>query len=208
MTDINPVSDGQGHNRQSLQAAFQLLKEAGYVQESGRLVHGVTRQPLAFEMMAATRAEERLFQAYMRGLERLGISASIRTVDSSQRWSRMKTFDFDMIQWTWFASLSPGNEQMNRWSVESAAIDLSLNYAGVRDPAVNTLIEALLGARERGDFVSAVRALDRLLLSGDYVIPLHHAKTQWVAHWAHIAGPEKPPVWGLVLDTWWVKPAP
>lgn len=199
-----PVSDGSGQNRAGLQAAFALLKEAGYVQEGGRLVHAATKQPLAFEIMAGSRAEERLFQAYAGALERLGIKATIRQVDSAQRWSRMKVFDFDMIQWTWLASLSPGNEQMNRWSVESATTDLSLNYAGVKEPAANALIDAILSAKERDEFVSAVRALDRLLISGDYVVPLYHPARLWVAHWADLRAPERTPLSGFALDTWWV----
>ena len=198
-----PVSDGSGQDRASLRAAHQLLREAGYIQEGGRLIHGKTRQPLAFEMMAATRSEERLFQSFAGPLERLGIVVNIRLADSAQRWARMKTFDFDMIQWTWSASLSPGNEQMNRWSVESAATELSLNYAGVKEPAANALIEAILGARERGAFVAAVRAFDRLLLSGDYVIPLYHRRAQWIAHWPSLAGPVKSSLAGFAVDTWW-----
>lgn len=198
-----PVSDGQGHNRANMEAAYRLLGEAGFKPEGGRLVHQQTRQPLSFEMMAATRSEERLFQTFAKPLERLGIEVRMRLVDSSQRWERLKRFDFDVMQWTWSASLSPGNEQMNRWSTASADVELSLNYAGVKDPAADALIEALLAAREREAFVDAVRAFDRLLLSGDYVIPLYHAKGQWVAHWSHLKRPERTPVSGLVLDTWW-----
>ena len=202
-THAQPTTDGSGHNRAGLQVAFKLLADAGWVQEGGRLVNARSRQPFEFEIMANSRAEERLFQAFAGALDRLGIKASIRTVDSAQRWSRMKTFDFDMIQWTWNASLSPGNEQMNRWSVESATTDLSLNYAGVKDPAADALIDAILTARERPEFVSAVRALDRLLISGDYVIPLYHAKTVWIAHWADLGHPARPPLSGLAIDTWW-----
>lgn len=200
-----PKSDGQGHNRANMEAAFRLLNEAGYRQEGGRLVHQTSRQPLSFEMMAATRAEERLFQTFAKPLERLGVEARIRLADSSQRWARLKTFDFDMIQWTWSASLSPGNEQMNRWSQASADVELSLNYAGVKNPASDALIEAILAAREREAFVDAVRAFDRVLLSGDYVVPLYHARSQWVAYWSHLQRPEKAPVSGLALDTWWAK---
>jgi peptide/nickel transport system substrate-binding protein len=199
-----PVSDGTGHNRANWQTAFRLLAEAGFVQEGGRLVHKVTRNPLAFEMMAGTRAEERLMQAFAAPLERLGIAVSIRQVDSAQRWARMKTFDFDMVQWTWHASLSPGNEQMNRWSVASATTELSLNYAGVKDPGVDALIEAILAAHDRPQFVAAVRALDRLLLSGSYVVPLYHAKSLWVARWKELARPDVLPLSGFALDTWWM----
>lgn len=200
-----PVTDGNGHNRAGLRAAMDLLRETGFVQEAGRLVHRETQQQLGFEMLAASRGEERLFQAYAGTLERLGIAVRIRQVDSAQRWARMKTFDFDMVQWTWGASLSPGNEQMNRWSVESATTELSLNYAGVKDPAANALIDAILSARERDDFAAAVRAFDRLLISGDYVIPLYHAEKLWIAHWAELRSPVAKPLSGFALDTWWVE---
>jgi peptide/nickel transport system substrate-binding protein len=200
-----PVSDGTGHNRANWQAAFKLLTEAGYVQEGNRLVHRDTRRPLAFEMMAGTRAEERLFQAYAAPLERLGIAVSIRQVDSAQRWARLKKFDFDMVQSTWHASLSPGNEQMNRWSVASATTELSLNYAGVSDPAADALIDAILSASERPEFVSAVRALDRLLISGSYVVPLYHARSIWVARWSELKRPANLPLSGFAFDTWWLS---
>lgn len=198
-----PVTDGQGHNRANMEAGFRLLTEAGYRQEGGRLIHQQTRRPVAFEMLAATRAEERLFQSFAKPLERLGIKVDIRLVDSSQRWSRLKTFDFDMMQWTWSASLSPGNEQLNRWSTASADVELSLNYAGVKSAAADALIDSLLAAREREEFVDAVRAFDRLLLSGDYVIPLYHSTVQWVAFWSQLQRPQKSPLSGLSLETWW-----
>lgn len=201
-----PQSDGSGRNRANLKAAVELLREAGYVQRGGRMVDAKTNAPLAFEMMAAKRGEERLFQAYARSLELIGVTVSIRTVDSTQRWSRLKSFDFDMIQWTWGASLSPGNEQRNRWGSASADAANALNFAGVKEPAVDALIEAVVAARERPAFVSAVRALDRLLLSGDYVIPLYHAKGLWVAWSRKLQRPERAPLSGVALDTWWMVP--
>ncbi|MEZ5816690.1 MAG: extracellular solute-binding protein [Hyphomicrobiaceae bacterium] len=201
-----PVSDGTGRNRPNLKAAVDLLREAGYVQRDGQMVHAATHRPLAFEMMAAKHAEERLFQAYARSLARIGVAVSIRTVDSAQRWSRLKAFDFDMIQWTWGASLSPGNEQRNRWGSSSADSANALNFAGVRDPAVDALIEAVVDAKERPRFVAAVRALDRLLLSGDYVIPLYHAKGLWTAWRKQLRRPQHAPLSGLALETWWKEP--
>ena len=119
-----PVTDGSGENRASLQAAHKLLTEAGWKLEGGRLVKdGV---PLSLEFLAQTRQQERLMLSYARTLERLGITLRIRQVDTPQYWSRLKTFDFDMIQWTWSASLSPGNEQINRWSSKAATIEGSL----------------------------------------------------------------------------------
>ena len=114
--------------------------------------------------------------------------ASARSI-RAQYWSRLKTYDFDMIQWTWGASLSPGNEQINRWSSRAADIEGSLNYAGVKNPAVDAMIEALLQAEAAEDFTAAVRAFDRVLMSGDYVIPLFYLPKVWVAYWSHLRLP-------------------
>ncbi len=201
-----PVSDGSGRNRDNLKVAIELLRDAGYVSEGGRLVHGVTRQPFSFEMMAGKRAEERLFQAFARNLAQVGIAVQIRPVDSAQRWARLKAFDFDMIQWSWGTSLSPGNEQRNRWGSGSADSENSLNFAGVRNPAIDSVIDGVVAAKERPEFVAAVRALDRLLLSGDYVIPLYHPKGLWMAWRSELKRPDRAPLSGTALETWWKVP--
>lgn len=199
-----PVTDGSGENRANLRAAHQLLSEAGYQLDGGRLVKD--GQPVAFEFLAQTRQQERLMLTYARTLERLGITARIRQVDTSQYWSRLKSFDFDMIQWTWSASLSPGNEQINRWTSRAAEIEGSLNYPGARNPAADAMINALLQANSADDFTAAVRAFDRVLMSGDYVIPLFHLPKIWVAHWSHLRFPETQALGGFDLDTWWSVP--
>ena len=111
-----------------------------------------------------------------------------------------------MIQFTWPSSLSPGNEQLFRWSSRVAKDPGSYNYAGVQNPAADAMIAAMLAAHSNEDFVSAVRALDRVLLSGHYVIPLFHAPAQWIASWKRLAHPGTIPLFGFNLDTWWVKP--
>ena len=196
-----PVTDGSGENRASLQIAYQLLTEAGWKLEGGRLVKN--GQPLTFEFLAQTRQQERLMLSYGRTLERLGIGLRVRQVDTPQYWSRLKAFDFDMIQWSWGASLSPGNEQINRWSSKSADIEGSLNYPGVKNPAADAMIEALLQARSAEDFTAAVRALDRVLISGDYVVPLFYLPKVWVAHWHNLRFPDRQPLGGFDLETWW-----
>jgi peptide/nickel transport system substrate-binding protein len=186
-----------------LREAFGLLREAGYELDGQTLVHESTGAPFTFEFLASTRAQERLMLSFARILEQIGIRVHIRQVDSAQYWSRLKSFDFDMIQWTWGASLSPGNEQLNRWSARSADTPGSLNYAGVKSPAADAMIEALLAAETREDLTAAVRALDRVLLSGDYVVPLFHVPNQWVAYWSHLRMPERTPLFGVDFDTWW-----
>ncbi len=200
-----PVSDGSGHNRENLSRGIALLKEAGFSLQKGRM-QAADGRPLNFEILAATRAQERLMLSFTNTLKRIGIDVRVRQVDSSQYQERLRTFDFDMIQAQWSASLSPGNEQVNRWGSAAADIERSLNYPGVKNPAVDAMIEALLKAEEREDFEAAVRALDRALISGDYVIPLFHARRQWVGYWAYIEPAPRPTLFGFNVDTWWHKP--
>ena len=200
-----PETAGNGDNRANMQAAYKLLTDAGYATRDGKLVKdGV---PLQFEFLALTRQQERLMLSYAETLRRLGITVAIRQVDAAQYWSRLKTFEFDMIAWSWGTSLSPGNEQLNRWSSKAADIEGSLNYPGVRNPAVDAMIVALLQAQTADDFTAAVRALDRALMSGDYVIPLFHLPKAWLAYWSHLRHPAAPPIAGYDLDSWWTAPA-
>jgi peptide/nickel transport system substrate-binding protein len=203
-----PVSDGSGENRVGRKEALALLEQAGYRLDDGALVNQATREPFAFEILATTRAEERLLLTYARALKQVGIDARIRQVDSTQYQQRKQTFDFDMIQYDWPVSLSPGNEQSFRWGSEAAVTEGSFNYAGVKNPAVDAMIKAMLEAKDRTSFVSAVRALDRVLLSSDYVIPLFHLPRQWLAYWSELRRPAKTPLYGYQLDTWWMEPKP
>ncbi|MFM1815311.1 MAG: hypothetical protein RLZ98_2006 [Pseudomonadota bacterium] len=210
MAGTVPIPSGAAYQplRPRLENAYRLLKDAGYEVRGNALVHTGSGRQLSFEFLAASKAQERLVLAFARTLRRMGIAVRIRQVDSSQYWSRLKSFDFDMIQWRWPASLSPGNEQIHRWTSRYADIEGSLNYPGVREPAVDVAISAMLAAKERAEFEAAVRVLDRVLLSGDYVIPLFHAESQWIAHWRHLSAPKVSPLTGTSLDTWWYDPAP
>ncbi len=198
-----PRSDGAGSDRRGLRAGYELLKSAGFRLVDGRMVALDGGRPISVEFLASNRSQERLMLAFGGTLKRLGITLKIRQVDSAQYWSRMKAYDFDIVQQTWRSSLSPGNEQINRWSTRAADIQGTLNYPGVRSPAADALIDALLRAKERPEFISAVRAFDRVLLSGSYVIPLFYAPGQWVAHWRRIASPASMPLTGVALDAWW-----
>jgi peptide/nickel transport system substrate-binding protein len=200
-----PVSDGTGRNRDNRRAAIALFQQAGYDQIDGRMVKKDTGEPFTFEMLAATSSEERLFLTYARQLEAVGIEASIRQIDSAQYVSRKNSFDFDVIQNAWAASLSPGNEQNNRWTREAADGEGSFNYPGVKRPAADAMIQAMLAAKTRSDFVSAVRALDRVLISGSYVVPLFRLPQQWVAHWQQLVPPKLSTLYGFRIDTWWMK---
>ena len=202
-----PVSDGSGENREGRREALSLLEAAGYRLSGGKLINAATGEPFEFEILAATRAQERLLLTYARALKQVGIEAKIRQVDSAQYQRRKQTYDFDMIQYFWPVSLSPGNEQSFRWGSEAAVTEGSFNYPGIKSAAVDAMIEALLKAEDRDGFVSATRALDRVLLSGDYVIPLFYLPRQWVAHWSDLKRPETTPLYGYQIDAWWLEPA-
>jgi len=153
----------------------------------------------------ALRVDERLALAYQRMLRPVGIDASVRFVDSSQYNARMLAFDFDMARVFWSASLSPGNEQINRWSGRTAGLEGSFNYAGADLPAIDAMIDEMLSARTKERFVDAVRALDRVLLSQHYVVPLFHTPEQWVAHSTRLGRPDTQSLSGVEWETWWVN---
>ncbi|WP_244438485.1 extracellular solute-binding protein [Hyphomicrobium nitrativorans] len=201
-----PESDGTPHNRTNARSAYEMLEAAGYELKNRRLVHTETGRPLSFEILAANISQERLLGAFVNDLAKIGISARVRVVDSAQYQQRLRNYDFDMIQFTWPSSLSPGNEQLFRWSSGVADNPGSFNYAGVKNPAADAMIAAMLAAKDDEDFVSAVRALDRVLLSGHYVIPLFHPPAQWVASWKRLGHPETTPLSGFNVDSWWVGP--
>jgi peptide/nickel transport system substrate-binding protein len=201
-----PESDGSGRDRANLRKGLQLLAEAGYERQAGRLVHKETGLPLAFEILVQTREQERLALSFERTLELAGIAVSVRQVDSAQYEERRKSFDFDVVQFVYPASLSPGSEQYFRWSQQAAEAEGSYNLAGASRPALDAMIGAMLAATSREDFVAAVRALDRVLISGFYVVPLFHAPEQWIARWARIQHPDKGSLYGAEPTTWWSAP--
>jgi peptide/nickel transport system substrate-binding protein len=203
-----PVTDGSGRDRTTLRNALTLLSEAGYELDGTVLRQRATRAPFTFEILVTTRDQERIALAYSRDLKRAGIEANVRAVDPVQFDQRRLGYEFDMIQNRWDQSLSPGNEQSFYWGSQAADIPGTRNYMGVRDPAIDGLIAALLEARERPAFVSAVRALDRTLMSGFYAIPLFNAQEQWIARWNRIEWPTATALTGYLPETWWRKPDP
>ena len=201
-----PVSDGTGENREGRKEALALLEQAGYRLEKGKL-RDKDGKPVSFEILAATRAEERLLLTYARALKQVGIDARIRQVDSAQYQRRKLNYDYDMLQYDWPVSLSPGNEQFFRWGRDAATTEGTYNFAGVKSAGVDAMIKALLEAKDSENFVAAVRALDRLLLSGDYVVPLFHPPKQWVAYWNRLKHSANTPLYGYQIDTWWSEPS-
>jgi peptide/nickel transport system substrate-binding protein len=201
-----PVSDGSGRDRETLRAALALLDEAGYAISGADMRARDTGKVLAFEILVTTRDQERLSLQFAQNLKRAGITANVRMVDAVQFDRRRITYDFDMIQNRWDQSLSPGNEQAFYWGSEAADTDGTRNYMGVKSPAIDAMIAALLRAESRPDFIAAVRALDRVLMSGSYVVPLFHASQQWVARWTAIRHPDRTPLTGYLPEVWWRVP--
>ncbi|MDD9909798.1 MAG: extracellular solute-binding protein [Ahrensia sp.] len=202
------VADGTGRDRRILRSSLTLLQGEGYKIEQGQLVDA-QGTPLAFELLIAGGAGlssqdmERLSLSYKRTAAKLGINIDVRFVDDSQFQARKGTFDFDMTITRYSSSLSPGAEQIYRWGSQSRDIEGSFNFAGVAEPAIDTAIERLLSARTEEDFTAAVRAYDRLLISGHYVVPLYHLGKEFIARWAHIERPEYTPLYGPQFPTWW-----
>jgi peptide/nickel transport system substrate-binding protein len=202
-----PVSDGTNRDRATLRQALTLLKAAGYDITGTTLRNRASGRPFAFEIMVTNRDDERLALAFSNSLARAGIAAQVRLVDDVQYQARLSSFDFDMIEYRWEQSLSPGNEQNIYWGSAAADQQGSRNYVGVKSAAVDAMIAALLRARERPDFVAAVRALDRVLISGSYVVPLFYLPSQWVARWTGVAHPARTSLYGFLPETWWRQPA-
>ena len=202
-----PRTDGRGDIRANLRQATRLLKQAGWVVRNGKRVQAGSGAPFVFEIMLVSPSFERVVLPFTRNLARLGITAEVRTVDPAQYQKRLDDFDFDMTITTFGQSLSPGNEQRDFWSSKAAATPGSRNFAGVRDPVVDALVDELIAAPDRASLVAHARALDRVLLWGFYVIPQWHVRSFRVAYWDFFARPALNPPYALGFDTWWVDAA-
>ena len=192
--------------RDNLRTAMLLLKEAGYSVRNGKMVHEETGKPLAFEVLLFQKSFERVVLPFRQNLERLGIEVSVRLVDSNQYVQRVRNFDYDMITQVLPQSDSPGNEQREYWHSSNADAAGSRNYMGVSDPVVDQLIDMVIQAPDREELVHRVRALDRVLLHGHYVIPHWHLTKDRVAYWNKLQRPVVTPKNGIDLNNWWVKP--
>jgi peptide/nickel transport system substrate-binding protein len=201
-----PVTDGSGRDRKVLKRAVDLLKEAGYTIRDGRMVDDTGRQ-LSFEIMTQSPDQEKVALAYQRFLTAIGVEAAVRTVDDSSYQQRSQSFDYDMVLKSYSSSLSPGVEQVGRWGSASRDVKGTDSFAGIADPGVDRILSAIVSARGKEDFVTAVRALDRVLMSRYYVIPLYHIAQQWVAHRKNLAHPPVTPLYGYALPAWWDETA-
>ena len=200
-----PITYGTGRDRAFLKLAYDQLTAAGY-ERKGTVLHSPSGAPVVFDVMLRDGGGQELVLAWQRTLARLGIGLTLSSVDTAQYQQRLTERDFDAILFSYSSSLSPGVEQVGRWGSAARDAPGSWNHAGVADPAVDAMIDAMLNARSREDFVDAVRAYDRVLLSGFWVVPLYHQAEQWVARWKRIARPETTPVYGYQIPSWWREP--
>jgi microcin C transport system substrate-binding protein len=202
-----PQSDGSGNIRRNLRKAQRLLRKAGWKVVNNRLVNAATGQPFDIEFLLVSPAFERVVSPFVRNLRRLGIRGSIRTVDPAQYQNRRRDFDFDIIVASFPQSLSPGNEQRDFWSSAAADRPGSRNVIGIKDKAVDRLIEILVAARDRKSLVTVTRALDRVLTWNHYLIPQWYIQSDRVAWWDRFGRPAIKPKYGIGFFTWWVDAA-
>lgn len=202
----NPVNPDQNAVRQNLKTAKKLLEEAGWKVRDGKLQKD--GQPLEVEFLLVQPAFERIVAPFVRNLERLGITANIRTIDPTQYLNRVMAHDFDIIVHSFAQSLSPGNEQRSFWGSESADRQGGRNLIGIKDPAVDELVEHVIFAPDRAAQITATRALDRVLLAHYFVVPHWHIPTHRLAYWNSISRPDKLPLYSHGFPTiWWATPA-
>ena len=197
-----PATDGSGNIRENLRVAADLLRQAGWSVEGGKLVKD--GQPFVFEMLLVQPDFERVVLPFQRNLARLGITMSVRMVDTSQYLERLRGFDFDMIVSSFPQSLSPGNEQRSFWHSTSADMPGSRNYCGIKNPAIDKLVDLVIAAPDRDALILRCKALDRALLWGWYVIPHWHATSWRVAYWDKFGRPDKLADYGLDFQSWWI----
>jgi len=201
-----PATEGKGRIRANLKTAFMLLKEAGWEIRDRKLVNVETGAAMVFEILIVQPTWEKIALPLVQNLKRLGIEAEIRRVDTSQYQTRQDQFDFDMLVAVWGQSLSPGNEQRDFWSTESAGINGSRNFVGIADPVVDELIDMVIAAPDRQSLIDRTRALDRVLLWGHYVIPQWHIPYVRLVFWNKFDRPKQLTMRGTSIDTWWVDP--
>ncbi|MCR6652050.1 MAG: extracellular solute-binding protein [Cellvibrionaceae bacterium] len=207
---VNPKTDGSGNNRDNLRKAQQLLKEAGFTLKNGKLINPKTQKPVTIEYLAFDSSSERIINPYIQNLNRLGIEGTLRMVDVAQYINRLQSFDFDVTTTVISQSQSPGNEQREFWSSSAADIQGSRNYAGIKNPVVDQLIESLILAPNREELVARTRALDRVLLHNHYMVPQYASLTHRLVYWNKFGQPDVAPKYDLTfstgLMTWWIDP--
>jgi microcin C transport system substrate-binding protein len=201
----NPVGGNPQNVRSNMHEALTLLRDAGYEIRNTKLVNIKTGEPLQVELLAEQPAFERVMLFFKPSLERIGMAVSVRTIDSSQYENRLRQWDFDILISSWAESLSPGNEQRGFWGSQAADQPGSRNVIGIKNPAVDTLIDRVIFAKSRAELVAATKALDRVLLWNFYVVPQWTYGKQRTARWDRFGRPETMPKYGASAfpSIWW-----
>ncbi|MFI4959887.1 MAG: extracellular solute-binding protein [Hyphomicrobiales bacterium] len=201
----NPVGGSQQADRNNLREALALFREAGYEIKDTKLVNAKTGEPYSVEFLAEDPATERFVLFYKPSLQRVGMTVNVRVVDSAQYENRLRQWDYDIIVASWGESLSPGNEQRDFWSSQAADMPGSRNLIGIKNPAVDALIDRVIFAKNRDDLVAATKALDRVLLWNFYVVPQWTYGKQRSARWDRFGRPATLPKYGLSAfpTIWW-----
>jgi microcin C transport system substrate-binding protein len=197
-----PVSDGSGSDRRLLREAARLLDEAGWKSQGGKRVNG-RGEPLEVEFLVNDPTSERLTGPYVKNLQAVGITASIRRVDPAQYERRSKAFDYDIKIQRYSMRLTPGVELKNFWGSEAANAEGSFNLAGIRDPIIDALIEKVMAAQSRAEMVTATRAIDRVLRAGHYWVPHWYKASHSMVYWNKYSRPAIKPLYDRGVDTWW-----
>ena len=207
-TDIyRPPSHAEdGSTRRNLLRALELFDAAGWEMRDAKLVNRESGEPFEFEILLVQPVFEQYALAYRHALQRIGITVSVRTVDMSQYINRLRSYDFDMAVASWPQTDSPGNEQRSFWNGQTGRQPGSYNWAGIDDPVVDELIELVIAAPNRESLIQRVRALDRALLWGHYVVPQWYNGTDRVAFWDMFARPKITPENGYSITSWWIDP--
>ncbi len=199
----NNTTNGSGNIRKQLRGALKILKKAGWKFKNKVLVKDGRK--FEFEILLASNSMEKVLNAFIKNLKKIGIIAKIRVMDQVAYANKLKNFDYDMIVSNFWVSLSPGNEQRNYWGSRAANIKGSRNYIGIKSKAVDALIDHIVSAHNRAELITAVRALDRVLTHNYYVIPNWYMSAYRLAYWNKFEQPKIAPKYGLGLFTWWFK---
>jgi microcin C transport system substrate-binding protein len=199
-----PKTDGTGNIRENLRKAAQLLKEAGWIVKAGKLVNDKTGEPFSFEILLSDPTYERMTLPFVKILERLGIDARVRSVDTAQYQRRSDDFDFDMTIDSWAQSESPGNEQRDMWGSDAADHKGTRNSTGIKSKAIDTLVEAIIAAPDRKSLVERTHALDRVLQWSFLTVPQFYIAVDRVAYWDKFGRPAITPKQGVQIGFWWI----
>jgi len=204
----NPVYGSQKNKRNNLRAAAKLLQEAGWKVDAKQVLRNAQGEAFSVEFLLVSPLFERIVLPYVQQLKLLGIQTTVRTVDDSQYTRRTQTFDFDIVVGSWGQSLSPGNEQRDFWGSASAQRNGSRNLIGIKNEAIDQLIDKVIFARDRAGLVAATKALDRALLWSHYVVPMWHIPYQRVAYWNRFGKPTIQPEHSIGFPSvWWFDEA-